>query len=148
MLSDKDIGNFFVMMHSMFGHKFKSSYGSAVGSDGSLTMTAKIWQKTLNGIPHIKDVMGDLFHPDSPLMEGKDWCPDLREMVQMCKTLSKKKQSGIDHREDVKKYRALGYKSNGSLEHKPSKILRDFMDNVEKKKLNNTHRGKHENKNK
>ena len=82
MLSDRDIGNFFVMMHSMFGHKFKSSYGSAVDSKGKITMTAKIWKKTLNGIPYVKDIMGELFSPDSPLMEGKEWCPDLREVVQ------------------------------------------------------------------
>lgn len=142
MLSDKDIGNFFVMMHSMFGHKFKSSYGSAVDSKGSITMTAKIWKKTLNGIPHIKDVMGDLFHPDSPLMEGKDWCPDLREVVQVCKKLSDKKIKSLAHLKEIEDFKKLGYKPRDPLEHRPNKILKEFMDNVEKKKLNS--RGKHE----
>ena len=143
MLSDKDIGNFFVMMSSIFGHKFKSSYGSAVDNKGNITMTAKIWKKTLNGIPHIKDVMGDLFSPDSPLMDSEEWCPDLREIVQVCKRLSDKKVRELAHLKEVEEYKKLGNKTNNPIEYKPSKMLKDFMDNVERKKLNNN-RGKHE----
>lgn len=142
MLSDKDIGNFFVMMSSIFGHKFKSSYGSAVDNKGSITMTAKIWKKTLNGIPHIKDVMGDLFSPDSPLMDSEEWCPDLREIVQVCKKLSDRRIKRLAHLKEIDEYKKLGNKPRGPLEHRPNKILQEFMDKVEKKKLNN--RGKYE----
>ena len=110
MLSDKDIGNFFVMMSSIFGHKFKSSYGSAVDSKGNITMTAKIWKKTLNGIPHIKDIMADLFSPDSPLMDSKEWCPDLREVVQICKELSNKQQRKLRLSKEYEEYKRIDNK--------------------------------------
>ena len=91
MMNDEDIANFFVMMNSFFGHKFKSSYGTAVNGKGDLSLTAKVWKRTLNQVPYIDEVLhNDLFNVNSPLMESKEWCPDLREVAQICKELSRK----------------------------------------------------------
>jgi hypothetical protein len=49
MLDDKDIKNLFTMMTTLFGHKFKSAYGTGVNGN-KLSITGKVWQRTLNNI--------------------------------------------------------------------------------------------------
>ena len=124
-MNDKDIGSFFVMMNSLFGHKFKSSYGSAVDDKGKLSMTAKVWRRTLNQVPHIDKVLVDLFSIDSPLMESKEWCPDLREIVQMCKELS------------VKYVREERYKNQSHLlpRDKPTVVVDEKVRDENRKKV-------------
>ena len=95
MLSDNDIKNLFTMMCTLFGHKFKSGYGTGMNGN-SLSVTGKVWQRTLNGIPHIRKVVDKLFLPDSPIFESKEWCPDLREVVQMCREISSEVQRDIN----------------------------------------------------
>jgi hypothetical protein len=79
-------------------------------------------------------------------MEGKDWCPDLREVVQVCKKLSDKKIKSLAHLKEIEDFKKLGYKPRDPLEHRPNKILKEFMDNVEKKKLNSRGRREKESK--
>ena len=48
---------------------------TSTGMNGnSLSVTGKVWQRTLNGIPHIRKVVDKLFLPDSPIFESKEWC--------------------------------------------------------------------------
>jgi len=56
--------------------------------------------------------------------------------------LSDKKIKRLAHLKEIDEYKKLGNKPRDPLEHRPNKILQEFMDKVEKKKLNS--RGKHE----
>ncbi len=97
MLDDTDIKNFFTMMTSLFGHKFKSSFGT--GMKGSnLSVTGKVWKRSLNGVPHIRKVVDQLFMPDSELFKNQDWCPDLPKIIQICVDISKNIEQDIKSR--------------------------------------------------
>ena len=94
MLEDKDIKNLFTMMTTLFGHKFKSGYGTGMQGN-NLSVTGKVWKRTLNGVPHIRQVIDSLFLPDSAMFQTKEWCPDLREVMQMCLDISKNIEQNI-----------------------------------------------------
>ena len=94
MLEDKDIKNLFTMMTTLFGHKFKSGYGTGMQGN-NLSVTGKVWKRTLNGVPHIRQVIDSLFLPDSAMFQTKEWCPDLREVMQMCLEISKNIEQNI-----------------------------------------------------
>jgi len=94
MLEDKDIKNLFTMMTTLFGHKFKSGYGTGMQGN-NLSVVGKVWKRTLNGVPHIRQVIDSLFLPDSAMFQTKEWCPDLREVMQMCLDISKNIEQNI-----------------------------------------------------
>jgi hypothetical protein len=126
MLDDKDIKNLFTMMTTLFGHKFKSAYGTGVNGN-KLSITGKVWQRTLNGIPHIRQVIEKLFLVDSPIFESKEWCPDLRDVVQMCLDISKNIEQNIkrktlkitrdEHNVRLSKYYVANYKGGNDKDY-------------------------------
>ena len=94
MLEDKDIKNLFTMMTTLFGHKFKSGYGTGMQGN-NLSVTGKVWKRTLNGVPHIRQVIDSLFLPDSAMFQTKEWCTDLREVMHMCLDISTQLEQNI-----------------------------------------------------
>jgi len=126
MLDDNDIKNLFTMMTTLFGHKFKSGYGTGIQGN-KLSVTGKVWQRTLNGVPHIRQVIDKLFLPDSAIFQSKEWCPDLREIMQMCLDISKNIDENIksktlkletdDHNVRFSEFYVASYKGGNDKEY-------------------------------
>lgn len=126
MLDDNDIKNLFTMMTTLFGHKFKSGYGTGMQGN-KLSVTGKVWQRTLNGVPHIRQVIDKLFLPDSAIFQSKEWCPDLREIMQMCLDISKNIDENIksktlkletdDHNVRFSEFYVASYKGGNDKEY-------------------------------
>lgn len=126
MLNDNDIKNLFTMMTTLFGHKFKSGFGTGMQGN-KLSVTGKVWQRTLNGVPHIRQVIDKLFLPDSAIFQSKEWCPDLREIMQMCLDISKNIDENIksktlkletdDHNVRFSEFYVASYKGGNDKEY-------------------------------
>ena len=135
MLDDNDINNLFTMMTTLFGHKFKSGYGTGMQGN-KLSVTGKVWQRTLNGVPHIRQVIDKLFLPDSAIFQSKEWCPDLREIMQMCLDISKNIDENIksktlkietdDHNVRFSEFYVASYKGGNDKEYQ------SHIDNINK----------------
>ena len=135
MLDDNDIKNLFTMMTTLFGHKFKSGYGTGMQGN-KLSVTGKVWQRTLNGVPHIRQVIDKLFLPDSAIFQSKEWCPDLREIMQMCLDISKNIDENIksktlkletdDHNVRFSEFYVASYKGGNDKEYQ------SHIDNINK----------------
>ena len=135
MLDDNDIKNLFTMMTTLFGHKFKSGYGTGMQGN-KLSVTGKVWQRTLNGVPHIRQVIDKLFLPDSAIFQSKEWCPDLREIMQMCLDISKNIDENIksktlkletdDHNVRFSEFYVASYKGGNDKEYQ------SHIDNIKK----------------
>lgn len=135
MLNDNDIKNLFTMMTTLFGHKFKSGYGTGMQGN-KLSVTGKVWQRTLNGVPHIRQVIDKLFLPDSAIFQSKEWCPDLREIMQMCLDISKNIDENIksktlkletdDHNVRFSEFYVASYKGGNDKEYQ------SHIDNINK----------------
>lgn len=135
MLDDNDIKNLFTMMTTLFGHKFKSGYGTGMQGN-KLSVTGKVWQRTLNGVPHIRQVIDKLFLPDSAIFQSKEWCPDLREIMQMCLDISKNIDENIksktlkletdDHNVRFSEFYVASYRGGNDKEYQ------SHIDNINK----------------
>lgn len=135
MLDDNDIKNLFTMMTTLFGHKFKSGYGTGMQGN-KLSVTGKVWKRTLNGVPHIRQVIDKLFLPDSAIFQSKEWCPDLREIMQMCLDISKNIDENIksktlkletdDHNVRFSEFYVASYKGGNDKEYQ------SHIDNINK----------------
>lgn len=135
MLNDNDIKNLFTMMTTLFGHKFKSGFGTGMQGN-KLSVTGKVWQRTLNGVPHIRQVIDKLFLPDSAIFQSKEWCPDLREIMQMCLDISKNIDENIksktlkletdDHNVRFSEFYVASYKGGNDKEYQ------SHIDNINK----------------
>lgn len=135
MLNDNDIKNLFTMMTTLFGHKFKSGFGTGMQGN-KLSVTGKVWKRTLNGVPHIRQVIDKLFLPDSAIFQSKEWCPDLREIMQMCLDISKNIDENIksktlkletdDHNVRFSEFYVASYKGGNDKEYQ------SHIDNINK----------------